>query len=350
MRYPIFCWLLFLSACGSDSRKSAADLLVTFDRSSLRDAPGEKTAELRLLRTGERLRPTGRVSDFVTPLRLGDTLLQAPWVQVQLANHQTGWVFAAALQPVEGDAAQWFLQQQMTCFFGPGLTGRRNRWVAQRQAPAATEIDFARDYREAVALRDTLMRRLAARAEPNEAGFEPDFFWLAEALPGFVFQMVAEGTQPYAFADYRAWQQISLATSGLQDDRFVDACLLAFAADSIESFFPAWVMQTWDYGGSSQLGTGRHLTMLQTLDAALEAGRLFEAELLTLKDELLDDILDKNTTFWQPLEKAVAELEEILAADLRCLSERDKLALTERRKTFDDPAANGLRFNLRAGE
>lgn len=350
MRLPIICLLFLTLACRDEPKSPRIDLLVRFDQTSLREAPGEKTAELRALPAGERLRPTGPVSNFVTPLRLGDTLLQAPWVQVETAEKQTGWVFAAALRPTEGDTASWYLQQQMSCFFGPGLTSRRNQWYEQRQAGSDTEAGFARDYREAMALRDTLMRRLAARAEPNEAGFQPDFYWLNQALPDFIFQLVAEGTQPFLFANYKAWQDKALKTNGEQDDRFVAACLIAFAADSVESFYPAWMLQTWDYGGSSQLGAGQHIKMLRAIDAALATGDLLKPELLAFKDEVLNDILDKDASFWQPAEKAAEELDQILTGKLHCLTGRDQLALTERRKAFDDPAANGLHTNLRAGE
>lgn len=340
--------IIGLGACQNE-KKAPEQLLVTVDNIAIRDAPGEKSRELRSLKAGEKLDDTGIVSDFVTPLELKDTLLQAPWIKVQTSDHLTGWVFAGAVRPLGAAPPDWFLQKQMRCFFGPGLTNRRNNWMAQG-AHLESDADFANDYRNALALRDTLMQRLATRAEPNEAGFQPDFFWLKDAMPGFVFQMVAEGTQPYLFADYRNLQRKALNTKGEQDDRFVSICLLAFSVDSIESFFPSWTIQTSDYSGSSQLGNGQHRKMLSAIDAALQAGSMFKPELLTFKDLILNDILDKNSSYWQPVEKIKAELDQILAAFPACLSDRDRLALSERRKVFENPEENGIRVNLRAGE
>ncbi len=68
------------------------------------------------------------------------------------------------------------------------------------------------------------------------------------------------------------------------------------------------------------------------------------------KDLILNDILDYHATYWQPAEKIRLELDQVLEVRFSCLTDRDRLALSERRKAFDNPAANGIRVNLRAGE
>ncbi len=346
----LFIWFIILLALACKNERNAPNqLVVTIDRIAIRDAPGEKSRELHSLSAGERVGELGVVSDFVTPLRLGDTLLQAPWIKVRSGDIAAGWIFAGAVRPLEGLPGDWFLQQQMRCFIGPGLTSRRNHWWEQR-TQIATEADFARDYRDAMALRDTIFHHLSARAEPNEAGFQPDFFWLKEAMPGFVLQNIGNGAPPYPFIDYRNLWNKALETTGEQDDRFVGICLQIYATDSVESVFPSCMIQTDVMEGSSQLGNGQHLKLLIAISAVIDQGDLFKPELLALKDLILNDILDYHATYWQPAEKIRLELDQVLEVRFSCLTDRDRLALSERRKAFDNPAANGIRVNLRAGE
>ena len=352
MRYLLFCCLFFvLYACqndvGSGSSKRA-DLLVAIDSSSLREAPGEKSRELRALPLGERLTELGPVSAFITPIRFGDTLWQLPWIKVQTLDNQIGWVFAAGLKPIVGDAGPWYLQKQMQAFFGPELTRRRNK-LAEQNLPGE-EVAWAASCRESMFLRDTLMRMLAKRTEANEAGFQADFYWLRAVLPGFLYQRIAGGTQPYLFYDYGLAQRRVGDMAGKQVGAFLQSAVLAFPRDSIESFFPAWTLQITDEESVSQLGSGIHVKILQAIDRALEPGNLFEPELRRFTDALLADILDKNTAYWQPSEKILIEMNTLLAANFRCLHERDKLALRERLKMFEAPQANGIRVNLRSGE
>lgn len=315
----------------------------------LREQPGPASRELLSLAPGTPLAETGRVSSFVTPFELDSQLFIAPWIEVRTRNGETGWLLAGQALPVDQAPTDWFLRLEMLCFWGPALTQRRDAWL-ERQNEVRDDDAFAAGYREAVALRDTLMLHLARRAEPNEADFDIDYSWVGEALPGFVYQRVAGNTQPHAFADYRVWMHHALATNGEHDDTFIRVCLQAFPADSIESFFPAWTIQTGDNTGSSQLGLGRHLHVLRAVDAALTAGDLFAPELNALKNRVLADILDQDNTYWQPADKILAELTAIESADLRCLDERDRLALDARRKMFEAVEENGIRVNLRAGE
>jgi hypothetical protein len=333
--------LLFFFACQTQIPEN--QVFVNAEQTALRAAPSEKSRELAALKNGQALRELGEVSRTESRLRLGEALFQTPWLKVQTTDGLVGWAFAGALRPA-ADHADWLLQKRLECYFGPALAARRNAWAA---APAPTgEQQFADHWREAVALRDTLLHTLGSRPEPD---FQPDFEWLRAVLPGFVFQKVAEGTRPWLFADYRFWQQKALKTNGLQDDALLEACLAAFPQDSIESFFPAWQFQYSDYESASQLGSGAHLQMLLQIDRAAQNGTIFAPELAALKEQLLDDIL-QNTRYWQSKEKVLTELGQIFKDRPNCLSERDYDALAIRQPMFEDPTAHGLRLNLRTGE
>ncbi|MBK7338543.1 MAG: hypothetical protein IPJ00_21435 [Saprospirales bacterium] len=66
--------------------------------------------------------------------------------------------------------------------------------------------------------------------------------------------MVAEGTVYTLFADYGAWRRRAEETEGKEDDAFFDLCIRFFPEDSIAYFFPAYFIQTWDYGGTACWG------------------------------------------------------------------------------------------------
>ncbi|MEO6039507.1 MAG: SH3 domain-containing protein, partial [Saprospiraceae bacterium] len=240
-------FLLFLIALGLLSCQNANEaptLRVVLPQTTLRDAPGERGREIRNLAAKDRLTDLGKVSNFESQLHLGEQSLIAPWLQVETADGQIGWVFSGAVQPEQPDE-HWLLDKRMRCYFGPELTLRRNRWWTTRSS-LGNETDFAVFYHEALALRDTFTYQLAHRAEPNAAEVQPDFFWLREALPGFVFQRLARSTQPYLFTDYRFFQTLAKQSVGHQDDQLIDTYVLAYPTDSIESIAPAWTMQVAD--------------------------------------------------------------------------------------------------------
>jgi hypothetical protein len=50
--------------------------------------------------------------------------------------------------------------------------------------------------------------------------------------------------------------------------------------------------------------------------------------------------------YWQPRDKILTELDQIFAAELSCLSDRDRLALEARRAMFE---AGEVQVDLRSG-
>ncbi len=339
--------LLFIFSCQNPTDENA--LQVVLPQTALRDAPGEKGREIRTLQAQDKLVDLGKVSRFETQLRLEGQSLIAPWLQVRTAEGETGWVFSGAVLPVPPQNS-WLLKKRMACYFGPDLSARRDRWLAMRDT-LGTEAGFALFYREAVALRDTFTYHLAHRAEPNATEMQPSFYWLREALPGFVYQRIAQGTRPYLFTDYRLFQALAARTTGKQDDALLATYLAAYPTDSIESVAPIWATQISDNEIVSQLGQGNHWQMLQKIDVALSrTDLLFRPELLDLKEDLLEDILGKSVGYWQPAEKILAELNKIIGSSLSSLTEADRATLQTRLGMFQEPVANGLQVNLRAGE
>jgi hypothetical protein len=139
-------------------------------------------------------------------------------------------------------------------------------------------------------------------------------------------------------------------TLSTSDDVFFQTMVAFYPTDSIESFYPVWTIQTDENDGCSQLGLGNHHAMLKHIDDALNNCPEFEPELIKAKNLLLEDILGKDVCYWQIEKKILTELNLILENNYKCLMPRDVMALKARKQMFENPQANGIRVNLRAGE
>ena len=345
MRYLIFLLpALCCIACGDTDNQ----LMVVPEQLALRDTAGQKSREILVLKKGEKVKDLMQVSSFETILALQGGRLQSPWIKVEKNGNQ-GWVLAALLLPVEGERTPWLENKRLICYFGNALTQRRAAWLEASHA-MQTDAQVAAQYREAVALRDTFMSLLARRAEPNESTMQLDYSWLQDVLPGFIAQKVPVRNAPYLFIDFKYWLQLALQSSGTQDELFFETCTGIFPQDSIESFFPVWKFQLDELRSASQLGSGAHLKVLSEMEKNKTANDLFAPEMQRWKESLLSDIAGKDIVYWQPAEKILAELNKIEASGFSYLETRDQMVLQARLAAFSDPAANGIRVNVRSGE
>lgn len=119
--------------------------------------------------------------------------------------------------------------------------------------------------------------------------------------------------------------------------------------DSVEYFFSAWQIQTWDYGGSSLLGRGFHFALLQEADRLVQGQHPLSGEVLEVKKSIVEDILQPSNTFWESKDKVLIEMDNILQTEFSILDKNDRIALQARREQFNDPEANEIQMNQRSG-
>lgn len=342
--------LLTTVACQSRHKRLGEVELSVLYATTLRAEPDAKSQEIMRLEPGERVSDLKEVSPFVSAISYNDTLRQEPWLLAQTSDGRKGWIFAGALRPAgqnEAAARQWILQKRFTAYFGPALANRWQTWTHTPEPKSDTAAAIF--YREGLALRDTL-NLLISRIVTRETGAPlPDLYWLNEWSPLFFLQQINDGAGIRLFTDFRVLNKISANSGGKQDDAFMQVCLASFPTDSIESALPVWVFPQNIETGFSDLGQGNHLKILRLTDQALQAGDLFRPELLDLKNRVLEDIFDKSSKYWQPEEKILAELKKILETGLKCLTNRDRIALEARYKMFQDPEANGIKVDVRSG-
>lgn len=329
----------------------AYDLIVEKETLRLRAEAGPEGAVLQTLTRGARLKDLEQVSNFTSQIQLEGEIYHEPWIRVETEAGDKGWVYARAKDfslAGEGSLQDWQYHKRLLAYFGPERT---EALAAYRKAyqEVRSSADFAAVYEQGRNLREELVRVLEDQTARIEIEKQPDLFWLSEVVPGFVPQLVAEGTAYYLFADYGQWLGKARQTTEPADDAFTQLCISIFPQDSIEYFFPVWEIQTWDYGGHSLLGRGYHLATLQAIDRLSRQAPEFKAYLQEWKQALIDDITAPETTYWEERVAALEELDQIISAGFEYLNRDDKVALETRRKQFENPDQYEIKFNHKSG-
>ncbi len=341
-----------LFACKKEAKEAAAaDFTTNVASTRLRETPGEEGKVIRELPQGAMLYDLGEVSDFTTRVQIRGIWFDEPWLKVRTEDGAEGWVYGGALRfEMDGNSkiARLLMDKRLQTTFGESLADSIR---AYRQAfrQIQTAQDFVATFRTGSALRDTMTRLMQDRILIQNPEELPDMFWLHEAMPGLVPQLVAEGTAYFLFWNFGELKAMAQKTSESTDDEFVALNLTLFPEDSIEYFYPAWFMQTWDYGGSSLLGRGVHYQTLENIDKLLKKSDLFALELTRLKTRLLNDITESHVTYWETQEKITMELDSIIQANFSVLTNADKVALQTRRQQFEKPEESGIQLNMQAG-
>jgi len=335
------CWVLgWSAACEGSSRGGGSFDLITTRPTQLRSEPREDGLVLRELAAGAELVDLGGVSPYLTGIYLGDTLCWEPWLRVRALDGPTGWVFGATVQPVAlSDTAldHWVHRKRLQALVGVEHTERLLRWARQEVSTDTALVDHLR---QGLALREALQMALGQALPGGDSELRPDWRWLKEYLR--YFRWYREGLA----LDYGRLAHLAQGTQGGQDDTYLQLCLQAYPIDSMESPLPVWVFPLSWTQSTSNLGAGQHLALLRAIDRAFQQAPLFGLELEHLKRLLLDDILDADRAYWQPLPRILAELDQLLAEPPSCLQKHERSALRLRRAML---AQGQARTDLRSG-
>jgi len=347
LKYLLICWsFLAFGACQNRQQAEVGNsenaLTVKTDRTPLRESPGENGKVLKELEKGTPLRDLDEVSDFMTRLTVQGQTMYEPWLKVE-AGEVKGWVYAAAVD--FGSDSTRLGAKRFQALLGKNRYEQTAQWRRDFEK-IQNQGELAESYLSGRTLRDSLVRHLP---EGDGASPPPDLFWIKPLLPAFEPQLVAEGTAYYLFADYRVWMQKAAQTPEREDDAFFQFCAQVFPEDSIEYFYPAWFMQTWDYGGSSLLGRGVHTNLLATANRIYTMNTPFRSEILRRKAEIINDMTQEGVEYWEQPEKIIQELDAILARNFEILDDADRIALNTRRKHFEEPALHGIKTGLGSG-
>jgi len=342
-------------ACQSETtpefpqKSPQGDLKCIMENSALQTAPGMAGEQLAILSKNTLLWTEDTVSPFWTTITRAGKTLDEPWLKVRTADNQEGWIYAGNVAPMDTTkTTEWRQKMRLQALFGKRQTTIIYAYQTDFQAVQQVD-DFVHVYQNGQQLSDTLLQLLAQNGTFQERMSLPNLFWLDTLLPGYKMQVVAEGTAYHLFENYKEWLPLAKRTPGEADDAYLDVCLAVYARDSIEYFYPAWFIQTWDYGGHSLLGRGIHHDVLSKMDQLKQVTPLFDQEVQAMKKQVLQDIMQSDEGYWEKPALILAELDSILATENVILTQADKIALQTRRKMFEEAAANNILTNLKSG-
>ncbi len=304
------------------------------------------------VRMGSSLYYAGEMTSETTRIQRNGVWYDEPWISVYTPEGDTGWIHGGGVD-MDGDDSEEIgevlLQKRMT-FLMEELTEDILDY-REEYANCNTDTSFLNIYRKGEWLREKIVEKLNQKLAKGISSDMPDMFWLESIMPGYVLELVAEGTQYYLFKDFQKFNSLAKQTSGNRDEAFTEMMFQVYDRDSIEFTFPSWFIQTWDYGGHSLLGEGKHFQVLQSANQILTSDKdsLFKKEILAQKQAILNDIINPENSYWLSQEKIVAELDNMIKSDLNILSKKDKIILEERKKQFLNPES-GIELNIRSGE
>lgn len=326
--------------------------IADMDHLRVRDSAGKDGKVIGELSTGEVVIYTGIKSDFTTPVKLRGYPYNDPWLKVTTKSGEEGWVYGGGVtygEDLDNDLVKPLIDNRVEKLFGKKLSSEIKAFQNDFKK-ANTSEEASKVYREALSLREELVKNLHDDIEVEDPQKAANMDWLQESLPGFITQLAAEATMYHLFFYYEDWAKKSRRTVGKEDDDFFQLMYDVYPIDNIEHFFPAWFLQTWDYGGHSELGKGVHNDLLEKMNRLLAESDLFAPEIEQLKNDLINDITNNEITYWYDQKAILAELSAILAAKYGILSQEDKIALETRKKHFEKPEENDIKLNFRAGE
>lgn len=348
--------LAILMACESEkTEKNNADSIifprmeVTIEGLQLRQFSSLESQSLETFKKGSTVYDMEEVSESLIPMLIDSVLYCEPWMKVKTTKGQEGWVYAAGIDFKENQKS--LINKRTEALFGPRLKDSLEAYQSGILNIAEEESYMESLFRTGKRLQNELNQILETTSyvlmEPYGL---PDLFWMEEIFPGFVPQLVAEGTRYQFFVDYKQFLELCAKHERNNDKQFFGICVDIYPVDSIEYYFPVWSIQTWDYGGHSLFGKGIHKEILGKLDSFSQDNVFYTEEINTYRQQIIDDITGGEVTYWEDQEKLLKEINEIIAEELTFLSDADKIALDVRSKQFLEPEKYGIRLNIRAGE
>lgn len=326
------------------------ELAVYIDNFKMRSGPGVEHEEVARLKENTIVTFNGEKSMHSTEIKLRGIKLNAPWLKVKTKEGIDGWIYGGGVKvaPTENKVATKKINQmQMQSFFDQKIIDQINTYEKQWQRSNSSTA-FADTYLLGARTQDEINKMLADNIEIDDPSKLIDMSWLENSFQGFQNSLVAEGTMFNLFKDFRIMYAKAKETEGTEDDDFITFQFHVNELDSVEYYYKSWFMQTWDYGGHSLLGQGKHYSLLNEANELLAKSKLFEKPILEIKTEILNDISAEHITFWEPKEMILEEMKKIVTADFDFLTSEDKVLLKTRYEQFKKPAANKIEVNNRA--
>lgn len=315
------------------------ELEVILDNVRIRDAAGLKGKEVARLPKKSKVIFNGVFSDFTDKIKLRGIQYDDPWLKVRTKTGEEGWIYGASVKfdanNVGADLYNKLITKRLTKFFGKKIVFEIEQYQ-KNYKEAKTERDFALVYRNNKQLLDAMNEKFNEFFEVENFDSEyPDLFWIDDPIPAMTLGLVAEGTMYQIFTNIDDLIKKAATTQGQTDDDFTKLLKDYYDGD-VEYYFAVYYLQTWDYGGYSLLGQGKHKAILNRLEKLSAQSDLFVPEIKKLKTDLLEDITN-GTEYGENSATILKELDEIIKIKYKIITNTELITLKNRRPMFEKP-------------
>lgn len=328
------------------------EFIVYINNLRLRSGPGVDHEVITSLPENAIVKYKGESSMHSTRVKMRGMDMNARWLLIKTEDGQEGWIYGGGIKPkttnekeatkIVDDINLYGLFETKTVL---KIKDYKNQWNT-----AQTSSDFAATYLLGAKIQEEINEVLSKKVQIEDPMNLPDMEWLERVMVGYQNSLAAEGTMFHLFQNYKKMQIKTLQTEGKDDDDFIELQFKVNEIDSIEHFYKSWFIQTWDYGGHSLLGQGKHYALLSEMNSILSKSKLFEKPILKIKSEIIKDILDEHITYWESRDKILDEVGNIINANFVFLSKTDVIGLKAKSKQFENPKANKIEINKRQGD
>jgi uncharacterized protein YhbP (UPF0306 family) len=345
-------------SCNKNNPSDKSDVLITkFSKTILREKASKKSREIANIPQNTKLIDLHSVSRNAIAIEIEGKIYEEPWIKVAQIDGDTGWVFAASVMLAKGDSIEqqnWLYNLRLQRLAGAALANHMQTdlgkdKISNSLLPFFKKIKF---------YQDTLNSLLSKKISINDKGELPDLFWLNNVCPFWIIQTVNAQSGYAIYLHYKQLSKEAKTTKDIKDDAIFAVYERIFPFDSIESSVPCWKIQTEENVCFSLLGTGKHRELLQMIATEMpsvvdnhESSIFVAAQLNALKEEILDDILNKKTAYWHSIPSILEEIKKILEIKPSSFfSNAEKIALETRLQMFGKADENGIRTNVRTGK
>ena len=330
-----------------ESEQDSQAIIIRHPHTLLKKSPEVDAENIMILPEGSSIYPTGIISEHSTRLIINGIPYKEPWLLVQTADQQEGWVHGAVLK-LEQETNDLSLKKKIFERLGEEGIALIEHYQ-QTYAQATDALSVAQLPGVARKLKTSL---LAIINDDKLTGQAQQVLPLLEGqLPGMQAILLQDSPGLYLFLDYKELADKASKTYGQCDDQLFELYYHVYPIDSIEYFYPAWQLEGRPGKGFSVLGSSIHQSLLGELDKLLICEDILQQEIDYIRGLIFNDLLGPDVLYWNSRDLAIAELQQIKDGKLKCIKQEAKQQLENRILQFTTDSTNtGALFNYRSGE
>lgn len=325
--------------------RPAADLTVVMEGYNLRSRPAGDADIIDILQKGDTLWGPDDVG-MGWQQHLSDRVTKrGVWLSASDSYGRQGWVLSWVVAPRRQSPEAFWRSIHYQALKGESFKQWEKVLQDEAERPAA-RWEALGELRGVVesSINDYFGEKKLTTTDP------PNWYWLADSIPGLVPQWSAAQGAYRMELDYRYLAQLE---AGAISKPATNLLTLAYQLypDSISDDYYEWQFPVSDTLAYSLLGSGKHLAYLRQMNEYLSGPdpmpEVYRRTLLSWQSALYTDA-GEATAFWLP--KAEVKRELTLILQEISLTEAEKEAIERQIIRLSQPKRHNLRFNFRSGQ